>query len=283
MRWYTKYLTVFEKPFDEVSQTTINEVKENLKKFQSPEPLASIVVIAHNEEKRLLSCLWSLSENKTSYPMEIIGVDNSSSDRTSDVFEAAGVRTYLEERKSPGYARDCGQTHAKGKYYICIDSDTLYPPQYLQTLVDELQKPGVTGAYSLWSFIPDKRFPEWKLKIYEAMRDINLQLQSIKRPELCVRGMVFAYNLEYGRKVGYNHNIIRGEDGSMAFGLKKYGKVVFIRNRKARAITSNNILYSEGSMTKAIFKRAMKTFRYIGGYFAKKQFYKDQDSNLIKR
>jgi len=282
MKWYQKYLSVFEKPFDEIPQKSLEEIREKLKKFQSTDPIATVVVIAHNEEKRLLSCLWSLSENLTTHPIRIIGVDNHSEDRTSDVFRAVDLPFYYEERKSPGYARDCGQTYAEGKYYICIDSDTMYPQDYIQIMVDELEKPDVVGVYSLWSFLPSKNFPEWKLFFYELMRDINLSLQAIKRPELCVRGMVFAYDLKIGREIGYNHNIIRGEDGSMAFGLKKYGKLVFLKNRKARAMTCNNTLQAEGSIFKALARRTLKAFRYLGGYFIKKDFYKDQDSNLIK-
>ena len=282
MNWYAKYLSVFEKPFDATPQTTILEIRDKLKQIQSPDPVASVVVIAHNEEQRLLSCIWSLSENITSYPLEIIGVDNNSSDRTSDVFKAVEIPWYFEEQKSCGYARNCGRMHALGKYYICIDSDTIYPPLYLQTLIDELEKPGVVGVSSLWSYLPDKQFPEWKLKIYETLRDINLQLQAIKRPEMSVRGMVFAYNLEFGRKVGYRTDIIRGEDGHMALGLKKYGKIIFIRNREARAVTCNSNLKAEGSLFNALIKRIFKAFRNIGGYFVKKDFYKDRDSNLIK-
>jgi len=282
MSWYTKYLSVFEKPIDVASQVTIQEIRDKLKLLQSSDPVATVVVIAHNEEHRLLSCLWSLSENITSYPIEIIGVDNNSTDRTSAVFDAVGLPFYFEERKSPGFARDCGQTHAKGKYYICIDSDTLYPTHYFQIMLDELVKPGVSGVYSLWSFIPDKKFPIWKLTFYEFLRDINLQLQSFKRPELCVRGMVFAYNLEFGRKVGYRINIKRGEDGIMALGLKKYGKLIFIHNRKARAITCNSTLKADGSLFFALRKRALKVIRYAGGYFVKKKYYQDRGQNLIK-
>jgi len=282
MKWYQKYLSVFEKTFNEIPQTCIDEVKEKIQRFQSTEPIATIVVIAHNEEKRLLSCLWSLSENITTFPVKIIGVDNHSDDRTSEVFNAINIPFFYEERKSPGYARDCGQTYAEGKYYICIDSDTMYPPHYIQTMISVLEKPNVVGVYSLWSFLPNEKFPEWKLNVYEFIRDINLLLQSIKRPELCVRGMVFAYDLELGRKIGYNHRIIRGEDGSMAFGLKKYGKVVFLRSRNARAITCNNALLADGSLFNALIKRALKAFRYFGGYFIKKSYYKDKESNLIK-
>lgn len=42
-----------------------------------------------------------------------------------EVFKVAGVNYFFEERKSSGYARNCGQTHAKGKYYKDIDSNLI--------------------------------------------------------------------------------------------------------------------------------------------------------------
>jgi glycosyltransferase involved in cell wall biosynthesis len=282
MKWYTKYLSVFEKPFEEAPQETINGIREKLKNIQSADPIASVVVIAHNEEQRLLGCLWSLSENKTSYPIEIIGVENNSSDKTADVFKAVGIPWFYEEQKSCGFARNRGRIHAKGKYYICIDSDTMYPPLYIQTLVDKLEKPGIVAVSSLWSFLPDKKFPSWKLKIFEMLRDLSLWLQAFKRPELSVRGMVFAYNLEYGRKIEYRGDIIRGEDGMMALGLKKYGKLAFVRSAASRAVTSNSTLKAQGNMFKVLKVRLSKMISRFGGYFTKKQYYKDQDSNLIK-
>ena len=85
-------------------------------------PIASVVVIAHNEETRLLA-LWSLADNRCRYPVEVIGVNNGSTDRTVSSFMQQGCPAF-EERKSPGYARACGQEHARGKYCICIDGDT---------------------------------------------------------------------------------------------------------------------------------------------------------------
>ena len=132
MRWYKKYLPVFEKPFAEAPAEIVDQVKEKLAKLQSDDPVASVVVIAYNEEQRLLSCLWSLSDAKCKYPIEIFGVDNNSKDRTQDVYRAAGVRFYNETKQSCGYARNRGLQEAKGKYYICIDSDTMYPPDYIE-------------------------------------------------------------------------------------------------------------------------------------------------------
>ncbi|MEG2514777.1 MAG: glycosyltransferase family 2 protein, partial [Bacteroidaceae bacterium] len=258
------------------------EIKTNLKKLQSKEPIVSVVVIAHNEETRLLSCLWSLSESKCKYPMEIIGVNNNSDDQTEQIYQAVGLPYFNELQKSCGYARKCGLEHAKGLYYICIDSDTMYPSKYVETMVNELTKPGVVGVSSLWSYIPDKDHPWWGLKIYEFTRDSHLFFQSFKRPELSVRGLVFAYEIEYGRKVGYRVDIIRGEDGSMALGLKQYGKIHFVRNRKARAVTGYGTVSADGTFFNSFKNRVLKGIKNFASLFYSKKEYKDENTNLIK-
>ena len=75
--WYDKYLSIYGKPFSEVPQHIIEEIKERITCLQSSEPLVSVVVIAYNEECRLAACLWSLSELKSQYPIEILGVNNN--------------------------------------------------------------------------------------------------------------------------------------------------------------------------------------------------------------
>lgn len=283
MNWYDKYTTVFEKPFDDTPAEVIQEVKRKLKKMQCDAPLASVVVIAHNEESRLLSCLWSLSENICHYPLEIIGVNNNSTDLTREVFEASGIPYYLEERKGPGFARNCGQNHARGKYYICIDSDTMYPPHYIETMIRELEKPGVVGVSSFWSFIPDRDHSQWGLKLYEAVRDLYIRALFINRPERGVRGMVFAYKTEYGRKVGYRVELKRGEDGSMALSLKQYGKIKLITSRKARPVTASNTLNADGSLFNSFKVRVLKGLKNINFFFTRQHNPpKDEESNLIK-
>ncbi|WP_294139780.1 glycosyltransferase family 2 protein [uncultured Sanguibacteroides sp.] len=283
MSWYSKYLSVYNKTFDEIPPQTLQEIREKLQQInQSEQPLVSVVVIAHNEEKHLAACLWSLSDSRCRYPMEIIGVDNSSTDRTADIYKASGIPYYNESQKSCGYARRCGLEQVRGKYYICIDSDTMYPPRYVETLVQKLEQPGVVAVSSLWSYIPDKDHPWLGLKIYEFMRDTHLFLQSFKRPELSVRGLVFAYNVEYGKKVGYRVDIIRGEDGSMALGLKKYGKIAFVRKRKARAVTGYGTVSADGSFFNSFKIRIIKYLKGMKSYFTSRTDYKDEDSNLIK-
>lgn len=55
MAWYSKYLSIYEKPFSEVPDEVIKSTRERLAAMQSSESLVSIVVIAYNEGKRLAS------------------------------------------------------------------------------------------------------------------------------------------------------------------------------------------------------------------------------------
>lgn len=282
MKWYTKYLQVYEKPFADAPQSVIDEVRNKLAKLQSNQPVVTVSLIGYNEEKRLLACLWSLSEMICKYPVEIIGVDNESTDRTAEIYQATGIPYYTENQHSCGFARLCGLNNAKGKYHINIDSDTLYPPHYVETMIKVLEKPGVVAVSSLWSYIPDKDHSWIGLKFYEFARDVHLYLQSFKRPELSVRGLVFAYRTDYARQVGIRTDIRRGEDGSLALGLKKYGKIVFVRKRKARAVTGYGTISADGSLLNSFKVRVLYALKGIGGIFSKKEVYKDEDSNLIK-
>lgn len=283
MKWYSNYLQVYEKPFAEAPQPVVDEVRRNLAKLQSDQPLVTVSLIGYNEEKHLLACLWSLSEMQCKYPVEVIGVDNVSKDRTAEIFEATGVPYFTETKHSCGFARLCGLNHARGKYHINIDSDTMYPPKYVETMVDALERPGVVAVSSLWSYIPDKDHPWLGVKFYEAARDFYLWLQSFKRPELSVRGLVFAYRTEYARQTGIRTDIIRGEDGYLALQLKQFGKIAFVRKRKARAITGYGTVSADGSFFNSFKVRVINRLKDVGGLFTQKEEYKDEDHNLIKK
>ena len=237
MEWYEKYLSIYEKPFSEVPQTVIDETRERLATLQSEMPVVSIVIVAYNEERRLPACLWSLSEQQCKYPMEFIGVDNESKDRTAEIYEKFGVTYYTEHRHTCGYARQCGLDQAKGKYTMCIDCDTMYPPHYIELMVDKLKQPGISAVAAMWSYYPDENHSKLKMKMYEFFRDIYLRIQAINRPELTVRGLAFGYYTENARKEGYRVELLRGEDGSMALDMKKYGKIKFVYNKRCRVIT----------------------------------------------
>ncbi len=281
-KWYDKYLSIYGKPFDEIPDSVLDEIKNNLADKQSPEPLISIVVIAYNEERRLAACLWSLSELQTKYPIEILGVNNNSKDRTEEVYQRLGLPYFTELRQSPGFARQCGLENAKGKYHFCIDADTFYPVQYVDLMMTKLARPNVSCVSSFWSFFPDENHSRFGLFLFEMIRDMFLFVQHFKRPELCVRGMVFAFNADYARQVAIRTDIRRGEDGSLALSLKPFGKIVFLYNRKARPVTGYGTIGSQ-SLWQSFVQHVKIQGKGLSRIFYKKDHYEDSGDNLVKR
>lgn len=279
--WYDKYLTIYGKSYKEIPDELLDRIKGGLAERQSAEPLVSVVVIAYNEETRLAACLWSLSELQTDYPIEILGVNNNSSDDTEGVYRRLGLPYYSESRQSPGFARQCGLNHARGRYHFCIDADTFYPPRYVDLMMTQLSRPDVACVSSFWSFFPDEKHSSFGLFLFELVRDTFLFVQHFKRPELCVRGMVFAFNTDYARQVKIRTDIRRGEDGSLALSLKPFGKIAFVYNRKARPVTGYGTIGSQ-SLWQSFVQHVKIQGKGITRIFFKKDHYEDSEDNLVK-
>ena len=274
-------MSIYGKSYHEIPDGVYDEIRTNLAQKQSADPLVSIVVIAYNEEKRLPACLWSLSDLTTQYPIEIIGVNNNSKDRTEDVYQRLGIPYFTETRQSPGFARKCGLEHSKGKYHFCIDADTFYPPLYVDLMMQKLSRLDVSCVSSFWSFFPDENHSAFGLFLFELIRDTFLYVQHFKRPELCVRGMVFAFKSDYARKVSIRTDIRRGEDGSLALSLKPYGKIAFLYNRQARPVTGYGTIGSQ-SLWQSFVQHVKIQSKGIFRIFYKKEHYEDSEDNLVK-
>jgi glycosyltransferase involved in cell wall biosynthesis len=279
MEWYDKFLSIYEKPYSEVPQEVVNETRERLAKLQSNEPLVSIVIVAYNEERRLPACLWSLSEQQCKYPIEFIGVDNESKDRTAEIYQDFGVTYYTEHQHTCGYARQCGLNQAKGCITMCIDCDTMYPPHYIELMAENLQQPGISAVAAMWSYYPNEDHSKLQMKMYELFRDIYLRIQNINRPELTVRGLAFGYYTDNALKEGYRVELLRGEDGSMALSMKKYGKIKFVYDKRCRVVTGYGGL-KEKSLLAAMWKRLK--FYGVSRLFSKTDHYEDAADNFLK-
>ena len=68
---------------------------------------------------------------------------------------------------SCGHARLCGLMNARGKYHINIDADTLYPPTYVDAMIEVMEKnPDVMGVSATWGYYPDKQHSRIGLYLY---------------------------------------------------------------------------------------------------------------------
>src|SRR5688572_27451257 len=90
-------------------------------------PSVSIVIPAYNEEGQLALCLEAIAR-QTVKPVEVIVVDNNSTDGTVEVAGRYPFVTVLHEwRQGVVHARDCGFDAAKGDIIGRIDAETVMP------------------------------------------------------------------------------------------------------------------------------------------------------------
>ncbi|HEU5397110.1 MAG TPA: glycosyltransferase, partial [Verrucomicrobiae bacterium] len=115
-----------------------------------PAPLASIVVLVHNQLEHTRKCIDSLFAH-TRAPFELIVVDNGSSDGTGKFLgtlrrEWANVRV-IANRTNRGFAagNNQGLAIAKGEFIVLLNNDTLVTPGWLDGLGAALESDARCG------------------------------------------------------------------------------------------------------------------------------------------
>ncbi len=116
----------------------------------------SVVIPTYNEEKDILSCLDSLSE-QTFKDFEIIVVDDGSTDTTlsllNGVEEKYKLKVFTQKHKGAGAARNLGVKHTKGKILIFVDSDMTFDPKFLQKLIEPIEQDKAKGTFSREEYV----------------------------------------------------------------------------------------------------------------------------------
>jgi glycosyltransferase involved in cell wall biosynthesis len=95
----------------------------------------SIVVAAHNEEQLLPRCLGSIAQLTGPQRVEVIVVDNGSTDRTVEIAEAHGARVVREETLGAVHAKAAGVHAARGAIVAILDADSVCPPDWIARIV----------------------------------------------------------------------------------------------------------------------------------------------------
>jgi dolichyl-phosphate beta-glucosyltransferase len=112
-------------------------------------PFLSVVIPAHNEERRIPSTLENVIEflNSQPYSSEVVAVENASSDGTWEILQAAAaqtpaIRLAQEPRRGKGMAVRRGVETARGEYIFICDADLSMPISE----VNRFLPPQLTGA-----------------------------------------------------------------------------------------------------------------------------------------
>lgn len=187
----------------------------------------SVIVPVYNVEQYLRKCLDSLV-NQTLQDIEIIVVDDGSTDSSSDIIKEyaekyKNIKCYKKENGGLSDARNYGMQYAQGKYIAFLDSDdyadiNLYKEMYEKALKEDAD---IVECNFYWSY-PKK-----------SKKDIGEKYFSKK--EMIEKARVVAWNKLYKKEILDEANIefpkgLRYEDVEFFYKLVPYiQRVSFIK------------------------------------------------------
>lgn len=218
----------------------------------------SIVIPAYNEEHHIAAAITAaLSQT---YPgVQVIVVDNASTDRTGEIARSFPVTVVREDRKGLLYARECGRCAAAGADIIAnTDADCIPDPDWIAAAVKHFEKESVVAVSGPCDFYDAQPLLRWFLRatfnyITRPLNDL-MQLPIIHRRGYLNGGNNLVRSRVLEAMGGYDTSIaFWGEDVDTANRVSKYGRVVF--DSKIVVRTSGRRFANQG---------VLKTFyRYI--------------------
>jgi len=109
------------------------------------DPLVSVILAVHNREGSVARAIASVLA-QTYSPLELIVVDDGSTDGTRGVVEGFGAQVTLLARAHSGVyaARNTGLRRARGELVAFIDSDDAWLPDKLAAQVPLMRRRRVT-------------------------------------------------------------------------------------------------------------------------------------------
>ncbi|MBD3355129.1 glycosyltransferase [Candidatus Woesearchaeota archaeon] len=208
----------------------------------------SVIITTKNEENHIKDCLKSVI--KQTYPnIEIIVVDNNSTDDTASIAKRFGIKVYNKgpERSAQ---RNYGANISSGKYILYLDADMILSPDLVKNCVEIISKdPSITGLH-----IPEKIIGNG---FWIKVRDFERSFYNGTAVD-CVR---FVSRKAFDEVNGFDLNMTGPEDWDFDKKIRSIGKV---------KITKSKLYHNEG-----IFN--------IRNYLVKKQYYSNSFGTYVTR
>lgn len=200
-------------------------------------PTVSIVVPVYNSENTVEATIESLLRLKYSEAIELILVDNRSTDRTSRILRSylPRIRVLQEPRPGQSAARNKGIREARHSIVAFTDADCVVDPDWITELVPPLDDPGIgISGGNIRAVEPCNQIQRFGELLHDHERPINTF-----RPPYAI-----TMNWASRRSVlldvgGFDEAMRRGEDCDLSYRIiqagyrivYRHGAVVAHRNR----------------------------------------------------
>jgi glycosyltransferase involved in cell wall biosynthesis len=113
----------------------------------------SVAIPAYNAQKTIgQAAAQSLAQAKGSLEVEVIVVDDGSTDNTADVAASAGAQVIRQHNSGPASARNTGWKSAKGSLICFTDADCIPSPDWMINLLEgftDMTVGAVAGSYDI--------------------------------------------------------------------------------------------------------------------------------------
>lgn len=202
---------------------------------EPPIDSVSIILCTYNEAPFIEQCLQSLKSQSIiqQYPQdfELILVDSGSKDRTVELAKPY-VDRIIHAQKGKLTARNIGTDVSRGNIVVSVDADTIYPYNWLNTLLKPFQDPHVVAVHggTFDYTIPNVPGQFYTLATY-------LQRKIIRPTQMTGRNSAYYKHLFYlsGKfdetidQINVDE-MLKEEEYSFGEKLSQFGKVVYKMN-----------------------------------------------------
>jgi len=210
--------------------------------YRKGTPCASIIVPAYNEERNIGKCIEAIQKQDFDHEMEIIVVNDGSTDRTAEIASKYPVKLVdLKANIGKANALNTAIKSANGNILVFSDSDSQMSSNAVSSLVRCLEEREDVGAVAGNVFInkadgKNGSLTYFQMIEYRLEQEIIRCLQSASGNVLVCPGPLFATRREAAKEIMFSDkSVIEDSDFTIQV-LKKGMKVV--REPQARAYTN---------------------------------------------
>jgi len=222
----------------------------------------SVIIPAFNEIEVLPSCLDALMRQDYPAGLEIIVVDDGSTDGSAEYARSRGIKVVRQDNRGPGPARNAGANIASGELLVFTDADCIPDPDFVRALVKPLEDPRISGSmgvfYSAQKSLTARFIQQEASERYRKEGRV-LYIDWVATYAACYRKDVF---LRYG---GFttDKKMICSEDAELSFRLAEEGcKMVLAPQARCRHVHPEKI----ADFMRSKYLRAYWTARLLSVY-----------------
>ncbi|NUT29984.1 MAG: glycosyltransferase, partial [Streptomyces sp.] len=217
--------------------------QRNKRRFSWGPPVhepVSVIVPAYNEKECIANTLKSLAQS--THPIEIIVVDDGSTDGTSEIARTAAwelgmtnVRVIRQENAGKPAALNNGVRSASHDIVVMMDGDTVFEPDTVRQLVQPFADPGV-GAVAGNAKVGnrDTVIGAWQHIEYVMGFNLDRRMYDLLRCMPTIPGAIGAFRREAVLQVGGMSEDTLAEDTDITIAMHRAGwRVVYQEHARA--------------------------------------------------